>query len=573
MDAKAVSIYELFTGFDQKNPEYVISHYQRGYAWKREDVQTLIEDILEAQSTGSNAYFIGAITTIKKQDDSHRYEVIDGQQRITTALLIAHALLEKLPLPDPKARRDESASIHDKLRILVGYADREHPPIYHTRSDDRTAYQAVYEGNIQGRGSYRITDIFDFLLTYLEKYKSDDLERFARYFLDDTRLVIIHTDDEESSYQIFETLNNRGESLSPLDLIKNRIFRTIEKEKLIEMGLYQWEQALKWLQTSNIDSRSLDTSLQLLFAVRFGIREQRWIEPKGLYSVVKETLDGVNPKGALNLLQELLSDASIKTWVQIYRRNGAILDAKPYAAEVRAAAERKVFWPVLFVLLLAENVEGRANKARAEVIKKSARLMHNYIRRVRLAGKIPVQKLGLKMASTAHELQGMKPADWYDQIRAALLEADRETVGVFEDDAFKQAVVRKPTIDMELAKAAFVDLVNARAQSDGERLEQATNLHLEHILPQSPSFDDWPDFTPDEHANYLNRLGNLTLLGSQMNQAIQNGPFSGKVEEYKKCNYWITREIPDRYKEWTKKSIEERGGRLLDELAKIWTVE
>lgn len=572
MEAIAVSVHQLFTNVNGQQPTYVIPHFQRGYAWKKEQAETLLADLREALNIGATAYFIGAITTIHGNGD--RYEVIDGQQRLTTMQLIAIALRERIDPPDIKDRRSKIATTWKQLDQIIGYSSSEDTPIQHTRSDDKNAFRQIWDGDVQGRGTHRIHEVYDHLMKCLAEIPPDTLVDFAAYFLQSTRLVLIHTQDEESSYQIFETLNNRGETLSPLDLIKNRIFRAIGRESLIEEGLELWDQALRRLESSNVDSRSLDTALQALFAVRFSIEQREWIEPKALYQAVKTALEEIpGQRPTLDWLKGMLADPSIKTWVQIYRRNGAILSAKPYADAVRGAAEYKVFWPVLYVMLMQENTGQPSDKKRENAINQSARLMYHYIRRVRLAGKVPVQKLGRKMAETAAILSHHDPSAWKKTIRQAIQEIDAETVGVFDDANFKGLVARKPSIDHNQAKLAFIDLVNARAQSDGERLESAKNLHLEHILPQRPDFSEWPHFTQDQHANYLNRLGNLTLLGEKMNTAISNGPYAKKTPEFAKCNYWITREIPTQYADWSVANIESRGQRLLDELARIWSLK
>ena len=572
MEAIAVSVRQLFTNVNGSQPTYVIPHFQRGYAWKKEQAETLLADLREALNIGATAYFIGAITTI--QDANHRYEVIDGQQRLTTIQLIAIALRDRINPPDIKDRRSKVAATWKQLDQIIGCPTSSDTPIQHTRSDDKNAFRQIWDDDFQGRGTHRIHEVYDHLVKCLAEIPPGTLADFAAYFLHSTQLVLIHTQDEESSYQIFETLNNRGETLSPLDLIRNRIFRTIGKESLIEQGLELWDKALQRLESSNVDSRSLDTALQALFAVRFSIEQGEWIEPKALYQAVKKKLDEIpDPRSALDWLKDMLADSSIKTWVQIYRCNGAILSAKPYADAVRGAAEYKVFWPVLYVMLMQENTGQPTDKKREHAIDQSARLMYHYIRRVRLVGKVPVQKLGRKMAETAATLTTHAPSARGKTIRLAIWEIDSETVGVFDDANFKELVTRKPSIDTNQAKLAFIDLVNARAQSDGERLESAKNLHLEHILPQQPNFKEWLNFTQDEHANYLNRLGNLTLLGEKMNTAISNGPYAKKALEFAKCNYWITREIPTQHTDWSVTEIENRGRRLLDELARIWSLK
>lgn len=74
------------TIFDQ-NAQYVIPRYQRAYAWEYDEIVQLIEDIYDAASDDSN-YYIGTLIVYKTKDDPETYEVIDGQQRLTTLYLL-----------------------------------------------------------------------------------------------------------------------------------------------------------------------------------------------------------------------------------------------------------------------------------------------------------------------------------------------------------------------------------------------------------------------------------------------------------------------------------------------------
>src|SRR5690348_5347018 len=74
---------------------YEIPPYQRPYCWEQENVQQLLEDLWEAYTAKDNEYFIGSLITIERERD-RRYEVVDGQQRLTTLNLIFARLRDRI---------------------------------------------------------------------------------------------------------------------------------------------------------------------------------------------------------------------------------------------------------------------------------------------------------------------------------------------------------------------------------------------------------------------------------------------------------------------------------------------
>ena len=566
MEAYALNIYELFTGDSDgrhpRNPVYVIPHFQRGYTWRKEKILVLINDLLEAIKAESSQYFLGAITAISEQPLKRtRFSVIDGQQRLTTLLLIALHLLEKIP---------QNVKVRNRLYNMTGLTD-EYIPVEHTRHDDKEALERIiYDHKPNGTGAHRINDAFSCIEKCLDGLTDRELIDFAEFLLTKTKVVFIRASDEESCYQIFETLNNRGETLTALDLIRNRIFFAISsRPELLERAHDLWSNRLTVIQ-SQTNKRTADAVMQHLFVVQIQIREGNWIETKELYSAIKKYLETSQGIEAYNLLKDFISENAARTYIKLYKRNGALLEADTqYSRQVSEAAEYRIFHPPLFILLL--------RNANPEYVKKTALLFRNFVKRLTLVKDIlPVKRLGTKMAKLSKILKNetnMENGGWYEKVWRFIKEADAELAGVMNDETFAEAIARKPVIKTDYAKKAFIDLVNAHAESEGERLKPSQTLHIEHILPRKPAnLDDWPAFNGKDLSFYINKFGNLTILGNKLNQTISNGPFARKKQEYLKSNYWVTRKISE-YNTWTPETIKTRQNELISELVQVWNIQ
>ena len=571
MEAYALSVYELFTGDTTgrhpKGPVYAIPQFQRGYAWKREEVDALLEDLKEARKPEVDQYFLGAVTAIvTAAPDGPRFtfRIIDGQQRLTTLQLLALQLLDRLPA--------ESMGLRGRLCNMTGITE-EYCPVEHTRPDDRDAFEKVRtDQKSDVGGGHKLIDAYRRIGGFLDGLSKDELTGLGEFLLDRTKVVFIKANDEESCYQIFETLNNRGESLTALDLIRNRLLYAISHDhSLLEKAHNIWHERLVAIQ-SQTDKRTADTIMQHLFVVQIQVREGDWIETKDLYAAVKRHLKDHRSREAYVFLKELLDENAVKTYIKLHKRNGAMLEANAhYSAEVAEAAEHRIFHPPLFVMLL------KAASA-VEEIKKAALLFRNFIRRFRLVkDSIPVKRLGRRMAGLAAEMwrlpsEKLASGEWYPMVWKAVKEADVELAGVLNDDAFIEAVMRKPVIKEEYAKRAFIDLVNAKAESDAERLGPSQTLHIEHVLPRKPAdLGDWPAFDGTDVSYFIYKFGNMTILGSKLNQSVSNGPFERKKPVYADSNYWVTQRIAE-FDEWSPQAIEQRQEELLRELVQVWAV-
>jgi hypothetical protein len=114
-------------------------------------------------------------------------------------------------------------------------------------------------------------------------------------------------------------------------------------------------------------------------------------------------------------------------------------------------------------------------------------------------------------------------------------------------------------------------------------INSGVDVHLEHIIPQTIStkkskkeFGDWELYLGDGskliHGEYVNRIGNFTLLGQKLNIVASNSPFEDKVVQYKKSSLKITKDIVDNYEEFKFEQVKIRSSQLAKKALKIWKI-
>ncbi|MFK5975609.1 MAG: DUF262 domain-containing protein, partial [Sulfurovum sp.] len=226
--------------------QYIIPAYQRPYSWEYDECFTLYNDIMEAFHDESEDYFIGNIVIAKSNTIKDKLEVIDGQQRLTTLLL----LIKVLSIFSP-----EHKALKDCLEIEDWESDETFPRIESEifESDDKKSLEEVIlftqenleellrkcskngkfiEKKCANRFVKNIMFFYNWIKFYSEKH---DLKDFIRYLLTQVYLLPIElggrTPEEarDKALKIFETLNNRGKELSNADIFKAKLYDKANK--------------------------------------------------------------------------------------------------------------------------------------------------------------------------------------------------------------------------------------------------------------------------------------------------------------------------------------------------------
>lgn len=228
---------------DAELPSYfVVPKYQREYVWGTTDWDALFEDFVENES--NDGHFLGTFLAVNQEQASHnapRYEVIDGQQRLTTLSLLLAAIYSFI-VRDTEADDDK---VFERMSLRKMLVLDEHPRLTPQESgSNREDYFAVLQ--IAGlklssrakapkwMGLRRIERAYRHFIKLIQAHataaKQDDLWA-ARDMLDRVKraiLVKLEVATFSDAFKLFESLNNRGKPLTPIDLIKNTLLARAE---------------------------------------------------------------------------------------------------------------------------------------------------------------------------------------------------------------------------------------------------------------------------------------------------------------------------------------------------------
>lgn len=194
---KELSIAEIYNG---EKANYEVPIYQRNYAWGKDEISALIQDVYDAYTTKKQTYYIGTLVSFHKGDQV--YEVIDGQQRLTTINLLLGAL--GIPIKNKltyRARKKSNKSIQS---------------IPHFKIDEKD------DGIVNGF-KYTVDSIKEIVPG---KYLGD----FKTYLQDSVRLIHYQVPKDIDLNHYFEIMNSRGEQLEKHEIIKARLIEKLNEE-------------------------------------------------------------------------------------------------------------------------------------------------------------------------------------------------------------------------------------------------------------------------------------------------------------------------------------------------------
>lgn len=247
-----------FTYLDVQNcfkDFYVVPDYQREYVWGELQVNQLLTDVYDQYSNNSQKeYFIGSTVVFRNPDG--QLEIIDGQQRTTTLFLIICAfkkiyldrsiditLIERM-IKDKTL--NSKSQIVDQYKLVLQYKDSSNAII--------NISSIVPRPKVLAGSSVKLYDAFEFAIAFLnEKFageNDDELTLFFGYIYHQLKFIQIETPEINDALRIFETINERGIGLNPMDLLKNLIFRQVERSDFTALNK-KWQELILLLNKSN----------------------------------------------------------------------------------------------------------------------------------------------------------------------------------------------------------------------------------------------------------------------------------------------------------------------------------
>ncbi|MFN0105414.1 MAG: DUF262 domain-containing protein [Bryobacteraceae bacterium] len=534
---------------------YRIPLFQRHYSWGKEELEDLWEDLWDLHTGKDRTHFMGAIVLQSLSDTT--FVVIDGQQRLTTLSLLGLAVIEAI---ERQAEDKNPARAAILRRLILG--DEDPTSVTHIGRltlghNDDGFFRDFILPSIQPPNPQRLPESNRRLLDAQAVFRgklatafgpNPSGEELAR-FLNETvarrlQFIVITVEDDGDAYRFFETLNARGVSLSPADLIKNYLYSLAADSPA---ALEKTDRA--WIRLTGLTGHEqFPEFLRLCLASQHGrIRREH------LFRIIRK--QAPDRAAALYLLQSL--DASAELFAAL-REVGhqywlGHLDDR---LRVRALQIFRVtqFYPILFEAFARFSREDFSRVVKLAVV---------FTFRANVVGRQESSVLESTCAAAAIGIRN-REITTLAGLAAALATIyvpDRQFLHDLEGLSF-QTQGR----DKRLARYVLFELEQDLGHATRDM--DADPASIEHVLPENPG-EEWNDAFPAVHiGNYIYRLGNLTLLEPNLNRQAATSPFPTKLLLYARSAYALTQTIQQQ--EWTPDTLTARQHQLAARAVHIW---
>ena len=292
MDFHSKTILGLF---DSSQKSFIIPVYQRAYSWERDQWNAFLNDLLE-QIEGNNNYFYGNILleTLKKDI---RYEIIDGQQRITTLTIFIRSILNVLSKRKTEAILEEfDFRAKENIFLKNGGNIKLRPVEY-----DKACYDAIIIDNkndfqISSPSQKRIRDAKNYFISELEKLSVEKVLKVLEK-IESTDLTVIELGGKKDSALMFELENNRGKVLTDMEKVKSYFMYQMyvySPAEETELNIENVANIFKLIYLTINDVKNLDENSILIYHNNAYIKGFSYRTLEDLKEVFKKSEDKIN---------------------------------------------------------------------------------------------------------------------------------------------------------------------------------------------------------------------------------------------------------------------------------------
>lgn len=497
---------------------------------------------------------------VSPTDQKNHYEVIDGQQRLTTFFLLLCALRHLLQ-QEPEAQHlnrlisdsyTGSAGIVTRLKLDPRYESAAEviAKVVEIKGDPVAVRAGVQASGIASFGSLEnLIDAYSTLYQYL-KENYDDATKLKKYwFYLATNVVFIQiSTDVSSALKIFETINERGVGLNPMDLLKNLLFTQVKQGQFTQLK-DEWKKITKPLEKEKEKPLRF---LRYFLMANYAIRNERGdgvVREDEIYDwfIAKDNAALCDYAGKpFEFVRKVVRN--VEHYLAFV--NGLGNDGKPSLPMDSLKRLAGGAFSLHFVLLLAAATFPKP--LFDHFVAQLESFLFYYI-----FTKTPTKDLERSFSQWADELRAIAetsdPAKQKVQLNDFIAERF-ETNMASKAQELADALKRFTLYSMQQYRTRYllarltqhVEMAFSGLKSRGS-LEPFTKLEIEHILPDNPKAElraTWAAENPNAvYDDYKNRLGNLTLLEKPINIVAGNDFYTVKQVEYGKSGNYLTRSL------------------------------
>ncbi len=583
IQAKAMLFSDLF-----HQGRFQVPWHQRYYDWKaNDDVRTLLRDIDDAIREDRACYFLGAVMLVEVEP--RLWEINDGQQRMVTISLICAALCRRFAR-EAKGSQREGLALRMLFDLDANSAwtmdDAEHyTPRLSPPQNDKMRYRQMIRGNTIGTNGM-LTAAWAEIENFFSPMSLEMSEQYFDFLLEKLEVACLWVPRRIDPNAVYETINCRGKQLDDLDLIRNFLYSHFNAAEDSERrtSVHESLERIRVLIPNTVKaSEYMRCHLQCRFGflrkdnfyrdVREAIRTQR-DKKHGLnkspadyaFLLTKQ----ITLKESLDLFRTITAASPNPEFIQAFETASRTKTSpRNLAVFLRELRGYKVTHPLVFALLTwyIRESDSRRKRSIAKLVNKNlSRLTTFVLRTAFVAPKFEPSHFETEFSNYARDI-AYSDSIPDEKFAAFLRGCDRSEYGVLDDSRFKDAMI-EARMNGDRKVKQFLLGINGDVRLLNQRF-----CTIEHILPKSPQhWGGWTGFKDFDGADWVQRIGNLTLMGPADNKPGEkyNAAFAKKRASYEDSSLAITRELKD-YDDWTPAHIEARQRDMVKRAVRVWT--
>lgn len=532
---------------------FVVPEYQRPYVWQSDNVSELLDDLYFAYSNKPDTeYFLGSLVLKRTKNNEYaEYEVLDGQQRLTTFFMIIAVLRDLL---DDKEYKDTlQAMIYQKENKLKKVPSRQRI-VYYIRDEveefisnyivkDQGTLNSDKLEELKNTDNISISNMSNAVMVIREFLNcKDDLEGFAGFLLNNAVFIYVSTDNTEDAFRLFTILNDRGVPLTASDILKSINIGALKEEKEIKKYSKTWE------ELESKYGQYFERFLEFIRAIL--------VKRKARANLLDEYEANIYNSGKLEKGKETL--ALIMQYDSIYDD----------IIELQDANLNNEYKNLITIMKLGLPSEDWIPSLLFYYSKFKDKKLVEFLR-----------KLEYKFAGDwICKYNSTKRLEAMNRITKAIEQTDEEHLDEFLQNQDLFAIdtnLFRYNIEGEVYKTRFAKYLLLKLEylmgDNTVHLSGYKRISVEHVLPQNPSDNSqWiKEFSKEEREKWTHRIANLVLISQIKNSKLSNLDFIDKKTKYLKQRvdvFHANKIFLQQNDAWTPEILEKRQKELVDTL-------
>ena len=537
---------------------YEIPKFQRDYSWEAEHWDDLWQDIRALLADEDNEHYMGYL--VLQTSNNKEFQIIDGQQRLTTLSLLILSTLKCLKeLVDSGIEAENNLKRKDSLlNSYIGYVDpvtliSNNKLKLNRNSDDYYKQHLVLLKELPLRNTNssekQMRECFNWYYDRIKKEfnTGESLAAFIDNIVDKLFFTVIEVTDQLNAFKVFETLNARGVQLSSADLLKNYLFFVVDETKPHISEIEELE---------NIWSKIVGK-----------LGEQKFEDYLRYYwnSINKSV-------GKKNLFKNV--KGNIKSKEQVFELIRNLNDTADLYLAIQNPEDE--FWRD------KPDIRKSLKELKLFQIRQINSLFLSALRNLEVENFKKLAKICSVISFRYNIIGGLNPNAQEDVYNTVALKissnkrfevADFQTIYVsdlnFEND-FSTKEFRNTTRNHKIVKYILskIEVYQHKNEIDPE----SDLFTIEHILPENAD-DTWGNFTFEEINRSVYRMGNLTLLERKLNREAGQKGYVEKIVLFAQSNSELTKTLPDNFNTWNEDKLAARQRELAKHAKAIWKIQ